>query len=215
VHGGPTDQWQVEFRARVAFWLERGWSVLAPNHRGSTGHGRAYTQAMRGRWGELDVADVAAGARVANALGWGTRMVAMGASAGGFTVLNALSRHPGLFAGGVALYPVVDLRGFAEKTHRFEAHYDLSLVGPRHTDVHGRRSPITRVDEIHDPLLLLHGTDDEVVPIGQSEAMFAALTALGRTVEFHAYEGEGHGWGRPDVVVDELERTAAFLGRHT
>ena len=57
LHGGPTDQWQVTFMPRVAYWRAQGWNVLVPDHRGSTGHGRAYQQAMRGRWGELDVSD--------------------------------------------------------------------------------------------------------------------------------------------------------------
>ena len=55
LHGGPTGQWPVTFMPRVAYWLDQGWDVLLPDHRGSTGHGRAYQQALRGRWGELDV----------------------------------------------------------------------------------------------------------------------------------------------------------------
>jgi dipeptidyl aminopeptidase/acylaminoacyl peptidase len=216
VHGGPTDQWPVEFRPRFTYWLDRGWAILVPDHRGSTGHGRAFTQAMAGRWGELDVADVAAGARAAAAQGWGdpARMVAMGASAGGFTVLNLLAGHPGLFAAGVDLYGLVDLAGL--ETHRFEAHYNHTLVGPLPTaaDRYRQRSPIGRVGSIVDPLLVLHGTDDTVVPVGQSLQLVAALEALGRPVEHHVYEGEGHGWSRPEVVVDELTRTEDFLRRH-
>jgi len=216
VHGGPTDQWQVEFRARFAYWLDRGWSILVPDHRGSTGHGRAFTQAMAGRWGELDVADVAAGARACLANGWGGRLVAMGASAGGFTVLNLLAEHPGLFAAGVSLYGIGDLLELSQATHRFEAHYNLSLVGPlpEAADRYRSRSPLHRADHIVDPLLLLHGSADPVVPVRQSEAMAARLTALGRPVELHVYDGEGHGWGRREVVVDELERTDDFLRRH-
>jgi hypothetical protein len=71
LHGGPTDQWQVTFMPRLMFWLSRGWSILVPDHRGSTGHGRAYQQALHGRWGELDVADTLAVARCRTRQGLG------------------------------------------------------------------------------------------------------------------------------------------------
>jgi dipeptidyl aminopeptidase/acylaminoacyl peptidase len=218
LHGGPTDQWGVEWRPRFSYWLDRGWSILVPDHRGSTGHGRAYTQAMAGRWGDLDVADVAAGIRAAVDRGWGDpdRVVLMGGSAGGFTVLNVLASHPDLCAAGVDLYGVADLFALAEVDYRYEAHYLQSLVGPlpAHADAYRHRSPVHRAEAITAPLLILQGSDDEVVPPSQSRDIADRLTALGRTVELHVYEGEGHGWGRAATVIDELARTEAFLDRH-
>jgi dipeptidyl aminopeptidase/acylaminoacyl peptidase len=218
IHGGPTDQWGVEFRARFAYWIDRGWAILVPDHRGSTGHGRAFTQAMAGRWGELDVADVAAGLRAARDRGWGDerRLVVMGGSAGGFTVLNVLASHPGLCAAGVDLFGVADLFALDEVDYRYEAHYLQSLVGPlpEHAAAYRDRSPINRADAIVDPLLILQGRDDEVVPPDQSEAIADRLRSLGRTVEVHFYDGEGHGWGRAATVTDELTRTESFLRRH-
>ena len=218
VHGGPTDQWGVTWLPRIAYWVDAGWAVLVPDHRGSTGHGRAYTQAMAGRWGDLDVADVAAGLRAAATEGWGDgrRLVVMGGSAGGFTVLNVLAAHPDLCAAGVDLFGVTDLLDLDETTHRFEAHYLHTLVGPlpQAADAYRDRSPVNRVASITAPLLILQGTDDPVVPPAQSEAIAERLRGLGRTVELHLYEGEGHGWGRPETVVDELERTSSFLRRH-
>lgn len=217
-HGGPTGQWEVTFNPRIAYWVERGWAVLVPDHRGSTGHGRAFTQALAGRWGEVDTADVAAGLRAAAERGWGDpeRLVVMGGSAGGFTVLNVLADHPGLCAAGVDLYGVTDLFDLDETTHRFEAHYLHSIVGPlpEAAERYRRRSPLRRAGSITAPLLILGGTDDEVVPPAQSEAIAERLRSLGRTVELHRYEGEGHGWGRPATVVDELDRTESFLRRH-
>jgi dipeptidyl aminopeptidase/acylaminoacyl peptidase len=218
VHGGPTDQWGVAWNPRIAYWVDAGWAVLVPDHRGSTGHGRAYVQAMAGRWGELDVADVAAGLREAAARGWGDgrRLVVMGGSAGGFTVLNVLAAHPDLCAAGIDLYGVADLLDLDETTHRFEAHYLHTLVGPlpEAADAYRDRSPVNRAGSITAPLLILQGRDDAVVPPAQSEAIAERLRALGRTVELHLYDGEGHGWGRPETVVDELERTSSFLRRH-
>lgn len=218
VHGGPTDQWPVTFHPRIAYWVDRGWAVLVPDHRGSTGHGRAFTQAMAGRWGELDTEDVAAGLRAAGERGWGDprRLAIMGGSAGGFTVLNVLAAHPDLCAAGVDLYGVADLFDLDETTHRFEAHYLHSIVGPlpEAADRYRDRSPVNRAESITAPLLILQGTDDKVVPPAQSEAIARRLSALGRTVELHLYDGEGHGWGRADTVQDELERTESFLRRH-
>lgn len=218
VHGGPTSQWPVTFNARIAYFLDRGWAVLVPDHRGSTGHGRAYAQAMAGRWGELDVADCAAGMRAAADRGWADprRMVPMGGSAGGFTVLNLLAHHPDLCAAGVDLFGVTDLFELDETSHRFEAHYLHSVVGPlpEAADRYRERSPVNVVDRITAPLLVLHGSDDQAVPPAQSAAIAERLRARGGVVEHHVYAGEGHGWLRPETVVDELERVESFLRRH-
>ncbi|MDP9020884.1 MAG: prolyl oligopeptidase family serine peptidase, partial [Actinomycetota bacterium] len=138
------------------------------------------------------------------------------ASAGGFTVLNLLAACPDLCAAGVDLYGVTDLFELDETTHRFEAHYLHSLVGPLPdaAERYRERSPVNRAQGITAPLLILHGGDDEVVPPAQSQAVAEALKARGGTVELHVYDGERHGWGRPETVVDELERTESFLRRH-
>jgi dipeptidyl aminopeptidase/acylaminoacyl peptidase len=218
IHGGPTGQWGVGFNARIAYFVDRGWAVLVPDHRGSTGHGRAYAQAMAGRWGELDVSDVAAGMRTAADQGWAhpRRMVPMGGSAGGFTVLNLLAHHPDLCAAGVDLFGVADLLELDETTHRFEAHYLHSVVGPLPdaVDRYRERSPLHVADRITAPVLILQGSADEVVPPAQSHAVAERIRAAGGTVELHVYEGEGHGWNKPDLVVDELERIDGFLRRH-
>ena len=217
-HGGPTDQRRVTFDPRLAFFLSRGWAVLHPDGRGTTGWGRAWTQALRGEWGRTDVEDMAAGARAAVARGWGdpSRLVAMGGSAGGMAALLVLARDPDLWAAAVALYPVADLEAMATTTHRFEAHYNLGLVGPRPeaADLYRERSPLHVAGRIRAPVLLLHGSDDVVVPPDQSRQLAAVLGGRGVPVEHHEYQGEGHGWRAPATVRDELERTAAFLERH-
>jgi dipeptidyl aminopeptidase/acylaminoacyl peptidase len=218
VHGGPTGQWDVQFRARFAYWTDRGWAILVPDHRGSSGHGRAFRQALHGRWGELDTADCAAALHAAAERQWGdpTKLVIMGGSAGGFTVLNVLAERPDLCAAGVDLFGVADLFDLDETTHRFEAHYLHSIVGPLPdaADRYHERSPVNRAEQITAPLLILQGDADKVVPLKQSQSIHDRLRALGRTVELHVYEGEGHGWARPATVMDELERTESFLRRY-
>jgi dipeptidyl aminopeptidase/acylaminoacyl peptidase len=216
-HGGPTGQNQVSWNPRVAYFVDRGWNVLQVDHRGSTGWGRAYAQALREGWGQVDVADTAAGMRAAAARGWGDplRMAPIGASAGGLTVLLLLALHPDLCAAGVCLYGVTDLFDLDETTHRFEAHYLQSMVGllPASAERYRQRSPITHIDRVAAPLLVLQGSADRVVPKSQADSLVERLERAGRTVEYHVYEGEGHGWSRPEVVEDELERIEAFLRR--
>ncbi len=214
VHGGPTDQWPVDFRPRIAYWWSRGWDVLVVDPRGSTGHGRAYQRALNGAWGRLDVDDTAALLAAAHRAGWArpATTVIAGGSSGGLTVLGVMADHPGLVAGGVASYPVSDLIELTRTTHRFEAHYTETLVGPAE-DVarHASLSPIGRAGRISSPLLLFHGSDDPVVPVAQSEALVERIRGGGGDVEFVVYEGEGHGFRDPANQRDEYSRTERFL----
>lgn len=218
VHGGPTGQTPVQFDRRQLALIDRGWAVFVPDHRGSTGWGRAHQQAMRGRWGELDVSDTADGVRhlIAERLVDPARVVAMGGSAGGFTVLGLLAHHGDLFAAGVALYPVTDLIALDETTHRYEAHYNASLIGerPQNESRYHARSPLTFADRIRRPLLVLHGDADPVVVVDQARALADAVRVAGGEIELHVYEGEGHGWSRPETVADEVARVDAFLAKH-
>ncbi len=222
VHGGPTDQWQVDWRPRILYWLTRGWDVLVVDPRGTTGHGRAYQQALHGKWGRLDVDDTADLIRDAHLRSWATpgSTVVLGGSSGGLTVLGVLADHPHLVAGGVASYPVSDLKALTEVDHRFEAHYTDTLVAPNDGSHESeasfaRLSPIHRADRIGSPLLIFHGSDDPVVPISQSRALVATIREAGGDVELVVYDGEGHGFRRPEHVEDEYVRTATFLSRLT
>ncbi|MDQ6838254.1 MAG: prolyl oligopeptidase family serine peptidase [Actinomycetota bacterium] len=218
VHGGPTGQSQVTFNARAAYFADRGWNLLHVDPRGSTGWGRAYAQALHQEWGRLDIDDIAAGIRAAFAAGWGDRdrTAIMGGSSGGLAVLGVLARHPELCAAGVDLYGVTDLIDLDDTTHRFEAHYQQSLIGlrPQADERYRERSPLHLADRITAPLLVLHGTADRSVLRGQSDALVESLRSRHAPVEYHLYEGEGHGWSRPETVRDELERIDAFLTRH-
>jgi dipeptidyl aminopeptidase/acylaminoacyl peptidase len=216
IHGGPTDQWRVEFMPRIAYWWSRGWDVLVPDPRGSTGHGRQYQQALRGEWGRRDVDDTAAMLRAAHTNGWSdpARTVMMGSSSGGLTALGVLGLHPGLAAGGVVLYPVTDLAALAEASHRFEAHYTDTLVGPRDDErTYRERSPIAYADRIHVRLLVMHGDDDPVVPLSSTLAFVERVRDAGGDVELVVMEGEGHGFRQAANRRADYELTARFLAR--
>jgi dipeptidyl aminopeptidase/acylaminoacyl peptidase len=215
IHGGPTDQWQVTFMPRVTYWIDRGYDVLIPDHRGSTGHGREFTQAMHGRWGDLDVDDVI---DILESLDRPRERTAiMGGSAGGLTALGVAMRRPDLVSCVRVVYPVCDVAALDATTHRFEAHYNRTLMGNVGETVRKSkdRSPIHHADKLAQvPLLIFHGTTDPVVDIAQSRQLVQAITATGGNVELIEFEGEGHGFRAPENNRHEYEVTEAFLNRH-
>lgn len=125
VHGGPTGQSPASFSAQTQFFTTRGYAVLSVNYRGSTGYGKAYMAKLRGQWGVVDVEDTASGAQFLAQRGLvdAERLIVMGGSAGGFTVLLSLIRHPGLFKAGLCMFGVSNLFTLAADTHKFEQHY--------------------------------------------------------------------------------------------
>ncbi|QDE35329.1 S9 family peptidase [Microbacterium foliorum] len=216
VHGGPTAHVTGAASAAIAFWTSRGIGVLDVNYGGSTGYGRAYRERLDGGWGVVDVDDVVAAAHgLADAgLADPDRIAIRGGSAGGWTVLSSLVRG-GTFAAGISRYGVADLRMLSEHSHDFEANYIEGLVGPLPDAeaVYIDRSPLTHVDRIDVPVLLMQGAEDRVVPPSQSEAIRDALAQRGVEHEYVLYTGEGHGFRASETIVDALERELAFLGR--
>ena len=215
IHGGPTDQWPVSFMPRVNYWIDRGYDVLVPDHRGSTGHGRAFTQALRGRWGELDGDDVC---DILRSLQRPKNMIAvLGSSAGGLTALAVAARESDLVGCVRVCFPVCDIAALDASTHRYEAHYNRSLVGDVGQTVHlsAQRSPINHAHALAQvPILIIHGDCDPVVPIDQSRALVAAVTAAGGDIELVEFVGEGHGFRNPENNHDEYQRTEAFLEKY-
>jgi len=217
LHGGPTGQAAVRWDGWLRYFTSRGFAVLRPNPRGSTGFGRAFVQNHARTWGDADVADVAAGIEAAGPAGWGdpTRVAVAGGSAGGLTALLVCARHAHLVRAAVSAYGVTDLFDLARTTHRFESRYLDEIVGPlpAAAATYRERSPVTHAAAITAPLLVLQGDADPVVPPAQAQLLVDAVRAAGGTVEHHVYAGEGHGWSRRDTVADELARTWAFLER--
>ncbi|SDO58570.1 Dipeptidyl aminopeptidase/acylaminoacyl peptidase [Microbacterium sp. ru370.1] len=215
VHGGPTSHVGPAPSAKTAFFTSRGIGVLDVNYGGSTGYGRAYRDRLKGQWGVVDVDDVAAAASALADAGLADpeRLAIAGGSAGGWTVLAAVTRTE-VFAAGISRYGVGDARALAEDTHDFEARYLDGLIGPlpEAESVYVERSPLGRPELFRVPLLILQGAEDRVVPPSQAEAIRDALTAHGVPHAYVLYEGEGHGFRRSETVIDSLERELGFLG---
>ncbi len=213
-HGGPTAAVSSALDARTLYWTTRGWAVLDLNYRGSWGYGRDYRHALDGRWGELDATDAVAAAQHAIASGRcdPARIAITGSSAGGLTVLNALTvpGHP--FASGGVHYGLADLVAAMRDTHKFEAGYGATLLGPwpAARGAWETRSPLARTAALRTPCIFFQGLDDKVVPPDQTERIAAALAAAGVRVEVQRYAGEGHGFRRSATIADTLARELAF-----
>ena len=218
IHGGPTSSAETGFEPKNQFFATRGWAVLDVNYRGSTGHGRTYMKALRGNWGILDVEDAIGGAQYLcdQGLADPDRLVIMGGSAGGYTVLRALTVRPGFFRAGLCLYGIANLFTLATDTHKFESRYLESMLGPLPdaADIYRERSPIFAADKLRDPVAIFQGTDDKVVPQAQAEEIVASLRRRNIPHEYHLYMGEGHGWRKPETIEAFYKACDAFLRKY-
>lgn len=213
-HGGPTSARDSSYNREVQYWVSRGFAVLDVNYSGSTGFGRAYRDRLKLRWGLLDVSDVVAAVReVTDAdLADPARVAITGGSAGGYTTLQALVSTD-VFAAGMSSYGIADLRTLATDTHKAESRYPDSLVGPwpEAEDVYLERSPITKLDSLSTPMLILQGMDDKVVPPNQAFDMAEAVRAKGKPLALLTFDGEGHGFRSMAARRAALEAKTSFL----
>ncbi len=212
VHGGPTTATGSGLNPRIQFWTSRGFAVLDVNYRGSTGFGRAFRHSLRGQWGKFDVEDCVNGAQylIDRGLAHPGRVYIMGGSAGGYTVLSALT-FTDFFAGGISLYGIGDLALLIKDTHKFEARYTDTLVGPYDKKLYRDRSPLFFADQIRVPVLFFQGTEDKMVPPNQAETMVNALKKNGVPVGYVQMIGEGHGFRRADSIITLMNTSLAFL----
>ena len=215
VHGGPTSSSPKRYSGQIAWFTSRGIGVVDVDHGGSTGYGRAYRELLRGQWGVVEVEDCEAVARRLLDSGEATSVAIRGGSAGGWTVLSALTRGGSVFAAGASYYGVADLVAMAQDTHDFESRYLDGLVGPlpEARAVYDERSPLSHVDRLDRPVLLLQGLEDPVVPPAQAELFLAALEGSGVPHAYLPFEGEAHGFRRAATVVAALQAELSFYGQ--
>ncbi|RIJ77362.1 S9 family peptidase [Nakamurella silvestris] len=221
VHGGPTAHVSAQLSVATAYFTSRGIGVIDVNYGGSTGYGREYRNRLRGNWGVVDVEDTIAAVTGLAAAGWAdpTRIAIQGGSAGGWTVLAALTGAGGtstsVFACGASYFGVAELVEFVKETHDFESRYIDGLVGPwpEAADLYTARAPLSHVDALECPVLLLQGLDDPVVPPAQAERFRDAMVAKGIPHAYLAYEGESHGFRRRETLISSKEAELSFYGQ--
>ncbi|MPV37376.1 S9 family peptidase [Georgenia subflava] len=221
VHGGPAWHRSDSFSPHLAAWVDHGFAVVSVNYRGSTGYGTAWRDALEGRVGLTELEDIAAvhDHLVAEGVADPARSVLAGASWGGYLTLLGLGTQPERWAVGLADVPVADyVTAYAEEMPDLQA-FDRSLFGGSPAEVPGRyreSSPITYVDAVRAPVLIMAGLNDPRCPLGQIHRYVDALR--GRTdhdapVELYTY-GAGHGSVVDDEEVGQLRRQLDFVARH-
>jgi dipeptidyl aminopeptidase/acylaminoacyl peptidase len=212
-HGGPTGATESSLNLKIQFWTSRGFAVLDVNYRGSTGYGRVYRDRLKKNWGITDVIDVCSGVSylIAQGLVDGNKVAIRGSSAGGYTVLAALT-FTNHFKAGASLYGIGDLEALAKDTHKFEAHYLDSLIGeyPAEQAIYHARSPIHHIDKLNCPVIFLQGLQDKVVPPAQAESMVDALRAKGIKTAYITFEEEGHGFRQAHNIQRALNEELEF-----
>ncbi|MGH8861311.1 MAG: prolyl oligopeptidase family serine peptidase [Jatrophihabitantaceae bacterium] len=219
VHGGPTAHVAPALLGPYglfAYFTSRGIGVVDVNYGGSSGYGREYRNRLRGQWGVVDVEDTVAAVQglADEGLADRARLAIEGGSAGGWTVLAALTGTDA-FACGVSMYGVAELIDFVKDTHDFESRYIDGLIGPlpAAADLYVERAPLSHVDGLSCPVLLLQGLDDPIVVPSQSELFRDALVAKGIPHAYKAYAGESHGFRKGETLIDVYESTLSFYGQ--
>jgi dipeptidyl aminopeptidase/acylaminoacyl peptidase len=218
-HGGPESRDHLSFDRWVQYFVARGYAVFQPNFRGSAGFGRAFAESGYGEWGRKMQDDITDGVKSLVDQGSvdGSRMCIVGASYGGYAALAGAALTPDLYQCAVSIAGVSDLEDFIGWRKRnwgsdSEGYkYWLTAIGNPDTDAQKLRdaSPVQQASKIKIPVLLIHGTEDFVVPIGQSRAMKKALERSGRKTELIELEKEGHSyWSHNDMyalsAIDEF-----------
>lgn len=215
-HGGPTACVQPTLSLKIQYWTSRGFGVLAVNYRGSSGYGSKYRRALFKRWGIVDVEDAIYGARYLVQEGDADpdKTIIVGGSAGGYTVLAALTFED-FFNAGTSYFGVSDLEALAKDTHKFESRYLDKLIGkyPEERDIYQRLSPIQHIEKLKTPLLLLQGGEDKIVPPDQSRSMFEALKDKRIPTAYLEFPHEQHGFRDSKAIIKSLESEYSFYAQ--
>lgn len=218
VHGGPEGQSQNSFSSIIQYFVNQGYAVFVPNVRGSAGYGRAYLHLDDVRLRMDSVADLAKCVDWLVDVGDANKdgIVVMGGSYGGFMVLAAMTHYPTLWAAGIDIVGIANLRTFIENTSAYRRHLRECEYGTVEDDgeFFDEISPIHHVDKIDAPLMVIHGANDPRVPIGEAEQIVTALESRNHQVTYLRFEDEGHGIVKLPNRIRAYGAIAAFLEEH-
>jgi len=224
VHGGPAARDTLAFDWWASFLASRGYAVVQPNYRGSSGYGRAWQEAGYRQWGQLMQDDVedAVHALVRAGMADPERVCIVGASYGGSAALSGGARDPELYRCVASIAGVSDLplmlltETIQHGRHSSTVDWWTMLIGNRRDDRQQLEavSPAYQAAGTKAPFLLIHGELDTVVPIRQSERMASALKAAGKPVRFVRLPGEDHWLSDAPTRMRMLEELETFLAEH-
>ncbi|RIH87530.1 Dipeptidyl aminopeptidase BIII [Calidithermus terrae] len=203
VHGGPTAQFFRGFDPYAQFLADRGYVILQPNIRGSTGYGTAWRDANLKDWGGGDLEDVVAGANYLKSLPYvdPERVGIFGGSFGGFMSFIAVTKRPDVFKVGVPWVGISDLHLLYEEDMEHFKYYLRQQMGDPEKDyaLWRDRSAVEFAHQLTAKLLIVHGTNDPRCPISQARVFRDRLLQLGKRegedFEYHEFGDEGHGPG--------------------
>jgi dipeptidyl aminopeptidase/acylaminoacyl peptidase len=215
VHGGPTGRWSDSFEPWGQLLVARGYAVLYPNVRGSTGYGQRFVEMNRGDWGGGDFKDVMAGADwlIARGIADPNRLGIGGWSYGGYMAAWAVTQTT-RFKAAVSGAPVIDMA--SEFGTENGSAYDEWFYGTPYEKLDGfiKSSPMTFVKNAKTPTLLLQGEDDTTDPIGQSQQFYRGLKRYGVESDLVLYPREPHGLREEQHLLDRLTRILAWYDKY-
>ncbi|PKG58598.1 prolyl oligopeptidase family serine peptidase [Shewanella sp. GutDb-MelDb] len=212
LHPGPTAQASRAFRRDIQYWTSRGFAVFDLNYRGSTGFGRDYRNRLYGNWGKSDVEDAvrAAGYLVNNGDVDGRKLAIRGTRAGGFTALSAVAYYS-TFGAAVSYSGISDVELFRRDSHKFESHYLETLIGG--FDNYKRRSAMNNLSGVNEPLLLIQGGNDSLIPAEQTLQLYNAVKKKGRPVAYLELNDNAVNRVTPQSKKRALESELSFYGQ--
>jgi dipeptidyl aminopeptidase/acylaminoacyl peptidase len=217
-HGGPTAKTDDYFDDIAAALASRGYIIIAPNFRGSTGYGKEFQAANYDDMGGGDLKDTIAAKQFLVESGYvdPKRVGIFGGSYGGFMTLMAIGKAPDEFAAAVQLFGIINWRTMYRDMDEQLKAYLRSLMGTpeENPDGYDRASPLTYLANAKAPLLSLQGENDIRVPRGQAQEVEDILMAKGSTVETVFYSAEGHGFRKRENQLDSLKRTVEWFDRY-
>lgn len=223
-HGGPLAHDSMDFDWMAQFIATRGYVVLQPNFRGSTGYGKEFQELGRGEWGLKMQDDITDGVAkmIEFEIAGATDVCIIGGSYGGYAALAGGAFTPELYKCVIAFAPVSDLPRMMsdEKQTYGKNHWVVSYWEDSIAEGDGRRerlkkvSPVFFAKDFKAPVLLLHGNDDTVVPFVQSRVMAKALRKAKKDVTLVKLKGEDHWMSTPEMRVQTLREIEKFLNKH-
>ncbi len=218
VHGGPEGQERPGFNPLYQYYLSRGYAVLAPNVRGSTGYGKVYTHLDDVKNRENSVKDLAYAAEWLKTKGGADskRIAVTGGSYGGYMTLAAITLYPELWAAAVNTVGIVNWETFLRNTSSYRRRQREVEYGMLDRDIDFLRaiSPIRKIDRIKTPLFVIHGKNDPRVPYTEAEQVVKALKDRGAIVEYKLFDDEGHGISKLKNRLELYPLVADFLDKY-